>query len=79
MKINRKTILRIILIPFLLHWIWWLYHYASAMHYMIGLGWGNINSAPTIYLVVQSWVLLSEIMVMVILILLTLTLKRVQN
>ena len=76
MRITRKTLIRIILIPFLLHWIWWFYHYADAMQYMIGLGWSNVHTAPIVYLVVESWLLLSEIMVMVILFLLALTFKE---
>ena len=70
--ISRKTLTRVILIPFLLHWTWWLYHYTSVMLQIMGQGW---RTAPTVYLVVQSWMLLSEIMVMTILLLIALTFK----
>lgn len=73
MKITRKTLVRMILVPFLLHWVWWLFHYAGAMKFMIDQGLGTTDTAPVVYLVVQSWVLLSEIMIMVILFLLALT------
>ncbi len=70
---KRKIILRIILIPFLLFWFILFLHYGSAMHYMIGLGWGTVETAPIAYLIVQSWILLSAVMIMVILILLVFT------